>query len=84
MTPWCVVFLDSNAHRGRARLVRMSEGEAAVYVTQQVLSAQRDHAEARKDVTVRLLESLRHVSAFRAQGSDPAGLAAALEGEALQ
>lgn len=58
----------------------MSEGEAAVLVTQTMLGIGADGStEARGNLTVRLLESLTNVTAYRAGGADPAALALALE-----
>jgi hypothetical protein len=85
--PWAVVLLDAAARAGPAGLVRSSDGEAAVYVTQKVLG-RGDGAEvgaARSgDVIPRLLESLAEAAAYRAAGHDPAAVAEALETEALR
>jgi hypothetical protein len=85
--PWAVVLLDAGARGGRAGLARSSDGEAAVYVRQKVLSREPGTAAgaARSDdVTPPLLESLAEVAAYRATGRDPAVIAEALEKEALQ
>jgi hypothetical protein len=84
--PWAVVLLDGTQHEGPAGIARSSEGEAAVYVTQKVLGGPvpGNEAPGREDVTVRLLESLSEVAAYRASGADPAAVAAALENEALR
>ncbi|MDO8666150.1 MAG: hypothetical protein Q7J79_06025, partial [Gemmatimonadales bacterium] len=66
------MLLDREAHRGPARLERMSEGEAAVLVTQTMLGVHHDgFTETRGNLAVRLLESLTNVTAYRAGGSDP-------------
>ena len=89
--PWAVLLLDATERRGPGGVRRSSEGAAAVYVTQKVLSG---GAAAGTDcvsaggrvgggVAGRLLESLREASAYRAVGGDPAAVAAALEREAL-
>jgi len=79
--PRAVLLLDAASRQGPGRLERSSDGEAAVYVTQKVLTA-ADGAAARKDVTVRLLDGLADVTAYRARGGDPAAVAEALEREA--
>ena len=79
--PWAVVLLDAGTRAGAARLVRSSEGEAAVYVTQKVLGREPGRGPAGA-VAVSLLESLTDVAAFRATGHDPAAIAQALEEEA--
>jgi ribose 1,5-bisphosphokinase PhnN len=80
---WAVVLLDATLRRGRAGLARSSEGEAAVYVTQKVLAREgAARAERPEELTVRLLESLADVAAYRAVGSDPSAVATALEREA--
>jgi hypothetical protein len=85
--PWAVVLLEAGARAAPAGLVRSSDGEAAVYVTQKVLTREpgADVGAARsEDVTLRLLESLAEVAAYRAAGHDPAAVAEALEKEALR
>ena len=79
--PRAVLLLDAASRRGPGRLERSSDGQAAVYVTQKVLTA-ADGAGAGKDVTVRLLDGLADVTAYRARGGDPAAVAEALEREA--
>ena len=84
-----VLLLDAAQREGPGGVRRSSEGEAAVYVSQKVLSRataagvarQPDH---REDVTMRLLEGLADVSAYRAVGGDPAAIAEALEREVLR
>jgi hypothetical protein len=78
--PWAVVLLDADRRREPSGVERASEGAAAVYVTQKVLGA-TSGAPGREDVTVRLLEGLADVAAYRALGGDPAAVAAALERE---
>jgi hypothetical protein len=79
--PWAVVLLDEGSRRGPSGVERSSEGEAAVYVTQKVLGGTESGSIARKDVTVRLLDGLADVAAYRATGGDPAAVAEALERE---
>jgi hypothetical protein len=80
--PWAVVLLDAAAHRGAGAVTASSEGEAAVYVTQQVIAGSALEARTRERAAVRLLESLADTAAYRATGNDPAAIAAALEREA--
>ena len=82
--PWAVVLLDAGHRSGEPGVVRSSEGEAAVYVTQKVLGEAAEGAPRQEEVTVRLLEVLADVTAYRAVGGDPAAVAAALEREAAQ
>lgn len=78
--PVAVVLLDRASQREPTCLERMSEGEAAVLVTQTMLGVGVDGStEARGKLAVRLLESLTNVTAYRAGGADPAALALALE-----
>jgi len=80
--PWAVILLDPRDRAGAPGLVRTSEGEAAVIVTEKVLGEAAGGARRREDVTVRLLDVLADVAAYRATGSDPAAVAGALEREA--
>ena len=82
--PWAVILLDAARRTGEPGLERASEGEAAVSVTQQVLGEAAGGAPRQEEVTVRLLEVLADVTAYRAVGSDPAAVAAALEREAVR
>lgn len=85
--PWAVVLLDAGSRGEPAGLVKSSEGEAAVYVTQKVLGREPGAevgAPRSEDVTLRLLEGLAEVTAYRAAGHDPAAVAEALEKEALR
>jgi hypothetical protein len=78
--PVAVVFLERTAHQPPTRLEPMSEGEAAVLVTQSMMGVGAGGATAtRGPLTVRLLESLSALTAYRAGGDDPAALALALE-----
>lgn len=78
--PAAVIAIDQASHRGPARLEPMSEGEAAVLVTQTMLGVgQGGPTGAKGKLAVRLLESLTNVTAYRAGGADPAALALALE-----
>jgi hypothetical protein len=80
--PWAVILLDAAERAGSSGVVRTSEGEAAVYVTQKVLGEAAGGAPRQEDLTVRLLDVLADVTAYRALGSEPAAVAAALEREA--
>jgi hypothetical protein len=82
--PWAVILLDAARRTGEPGLERASEGEAAVHVTQQVLGEAAYGAPRQEEVTVRLLEVLADVTAYRAVGGDPAAVAAALEREAAR
>jgi hypothetical protein len=84
--PWAVVLLDRSTRNDRPGIVKSSEGEAAVFVAEKVLGGDgsRGTAVAGGEITVRLLESLADVTAFRALGGDPAFVAASLEREALR
>jgi len=80
--PWAVVLLDAARRNGPSTVERTSAGEAAVFVTQKVLGAAAGGGQTRQeDVTVRLLDGLANVAAYRASGGDPAAVAAALERE---
>ena len=81
--PWGVVLLDAGSRGGASGVRRSSEGVAAVSVARRVLGGTELRAPARAEVTVRLLESLTDVAAYRAEGSDPAKVAEALEREAV-
>jgi len=82
--PWAVLLLDPRDRAGSPGVVRTSEGEAAVYVTQRVLGEAAGDAPRQEDLTVRLLDCLADVAAYRAVGGDPAAVAAALEREAAR
>ena len=84
--PWAVVLLEASAREGPAGIARSSDGEAAVYVTQKVLSREPgvEVGAVRTEVVSRLLEGLAEVAAYRAAGHDPAAIAEALEKEALR
>ena len=79
-----MILLDAARRTGEPGLERASEGEAAVSVTQQVLGEAAGGAPRQEEVMVRLLEVLADVTAYRAVGSDPAAVAAALEREAVR
>jgi len=79
--PRAVVLLDPADRAAAPGVVRTSEGEAAVYVTQKVLGEAAGGAPRQEDLTVRLLDVLADVTAYRALGGEPAAVAAALERE---
>lgn len=80
--PWAVVLLDAAARRGAGAVTASSEGEAAVYVTRQMIAGTALDAATREGAPERLLESLADTAAYRASGNDPAAIAMALEREA--
>jgi hypothetical protein len=81
--PWGVVLLDAASRDGANGVRRANEGEAAVLFAQRLLGGAGLPAPVRAEVTVRLLESLADVAAYRAAGRDPARIAEALEREAM-
>lgn len=78
--PRSVVLLESDAHRGPARVERTSEGAAAVLVSQRLLG-RRGSADEQARLTVQVLDALSDAAAYRASGGDPAAIAVALEQE---
>ncbi len=81
--PWGVVLLEASSRDGASGVRRASAGEAAVRFAQRLLGGAGLPAPARAEATVRLLESLADVAAYRAVGRDPARVAEALEREAM-
>ncbi len=74
--PRALVILDSAEHHGPVRLVPMSAAEAAVRVTQTLLGG-TGGIDAR--LSLRVLESLAAVEAYRGGGAGAAHLARAIE-----
>ncbi len=79
-----MILLDARARTGSPGVVRTSEGEAAVQVTQKVLGEAAGGAPRQEDLTVRLLDCRADVAAYRAVGGDPAAVAEAVEREAAR
>ena len=81
--PWAVVLLDPQRRGDASGIVPTSEGEAAIVVTQSVLGGSTQAGGGvRAGTAARLLEALADTVAWRAVGTDPAAVAAALEREA--
>ena len=74
--PRALVILDSAEHQGRVRVVPMSAAEAAVRVTQTLLGGTGG---TDAHLSLRVLESLAEVEAYRGGGAGAAHLARAIE-----
>jgi len=71
--PDIVVVLEQLHHQDEARVVKMSEGEAALRVGRALMGAGTGRGPAWRDVMARVLEALQDVVAWRAAGGPPAG-----------
>jgi energy-coupling factor transporter ATP-binding protein EcfA2 len=79
--PSAVVLLQSPV-RGQPPLVeRVSEGVAAIRVSEALIGLRGGDIETRGRLTVAVIESLSEVVAYRARGGEPLALALALERE---
>ncbi len=75
-----MVLLDRARHHGRTALDRTSEGAAALRVAEALIGpGDAPGGGERGSLVLKVLEALADATAYEAGGSDPRGLARALE-----